>query len=181
MMVEQVLHAYEKAYNFSFISLRYFNSCGAFHSYGEDHRPESHLIPRILAAATKSKLVDVYGSDYDTRDGTCIRDYIHVVDIAQAHILSALYLCRGGSSDCINLGTGKGFSVLEVIKCTEKVVGKPIEYRLSSKREGDSPKLVASREKAQLVLGWEPKHLTLEEIIQSAWNWKKQNPDGYDE
>lgn len=181
MMVEQLLRDYDQAYGFKSVSLRYFNAAGAFGPYGEDHRPESHLIPRILSAASEGTSLQVYGTDYDTQDGSCIRDFVHVKDLADAHILAAQYLCTGGSSDCFNLGTGKGFSVLEVIKSAEKVIGRRIDYRITQRREGDSAVLVASLEKAQRILGWKKQVSTLEEIIESAWRWKQENLRGYRE
>lgn len=181
MMVEQSLRDYDQAYGFKSISLRYFNAAGAFGPYGEDHRPESHLIPRVLSAASDGTSLQVYGIDYDTRDGSCIRDFVHVKDLADAHILAAQYLYTGGSSDCFNLGTGKGFSILEVIRSAEKVVGRRIDYHIAQRRKGDSAVLVASPEKAQRILGWKKQVSTLEEIIESAWGWKQKNLCGYRE
>ncbi|MFC1692921.1 UDP-glucose 4-epimerase GalE [Candidatus Latescibacterota bacterium] len=181
MVVEQVLEDYDRAYNFKSISLRYFNAGGAFGPYGEDHNPESHLIPLIIDAALNSSPLKVFGNDYDTSDGSCIRDYIHVRDLAEAHILAAGYLCKGGCTDYFNLGTGRGYTVLEVIKTAEKITGKSINLEITGRREGDSAVLVASPKKAKHVLGWNKQLASLEEIIGSAWEWRKQNINGYRE
>lgn len=178
-MIEQVLEDYDRAYGFRSVSLRYFNAGGAFGSCGEDHRPESHLIPRILDAVVKGFPVDVYGSDYPTRDGSCVRDYIHVRDLAEAHLLAAVRLLESGRSGVFNLGSGRGFTVFEVIAATEKVTGKPVAKRLSPRRPGDPPSLVASPERARRELGWRSDPAGLEEIVASAWEWKKNHPDGY--
>ena len=179
MMVEQLLRDYDQAFGLKSVSLRYFNAAGAYNRYGEDHRSESHLIPRILNAASDGASLQVYGIDYGTQDGSCIRDFVHVKDLADAHVLAAQHLCTGGSSDCFNLGTGKGFSILEVIGSVEKVVGRRIDYRITKRRKGDSAVLVASPQKAQCMLGWRKQFSTLEEIIESAWKWKRENPNGY--
>lgn len=171
-----------KAYGLSYVSLRYFNACGADASglIGEAHNPESHLIPLILQVPNgKRDAISIYGTDYDTPDGTCIRDYIHVTDLAQAHILAVEYLINGGVSDIFNLGNGVGYSVREVIDTARKVTGHPIPAIETPRRAGDPARLVASSEKAKTVLGWMPVHDSLEEIIGSAWNWHKNNPDGY--
>ena len=173
LMVETVLRDYETAYGFRSISLRYFNAGGAFESYGERHNPESHLIPRILDAVNTGVPLHVYGNDYDTRDGSCIRDYIHVVDLAQAHILAADYLVNGGDTDVFNLGTGSGYTVFEVIETVRRVMGKQIPYTVSGRREGDSPALVASPVKAQEILGWTKEPAGLEDIVRTAWEIKK--------
>jgi UDP-glucose 4-epimerase len=181
MMVEQILRDYDRAYHFKSVSLRYFNAGGAYGSCGEDHRPESHLIPLALDSVTRGAPLLVYGTDYDTRDGSCVRDYIHIKDIAEAHILAAQYLFNGGATDCFNLGTGTGYSVLEVLKCIERVTGRQVSYTMSGRREGDSAVLVASPKKAQQILGWKKNLSSLEDIVTSAWAWKKQNPHGYGE
>jgi UDP-glucose 4-epimerase len=181
MMVEQILRDYDHAYRFRSVSLRYFNAAGACDVRGEDHRPESHLIPLALNAAASGAALAVYGTDYPTRDGTCIRDYVHVKDIAQAHALAMIYLQEGGATDCFNLGTGAGHSVIEVLECVEMVTGHRVRYVPSPRREGDSAVLVASPRKAQQTLGWTNKPLSLHEIVASAWTWKQRNPSGYGE
>ena len=172
-----------QAYNMKFVSLRYFNACGADESgnIGEAHNPESHLIPLILQVPNrKREAISVFGTDYDTTDGTCIRDYIHVTDLASAHILAVEYLLHGGESDIFNLGNGVGYSVKEVIEVARKVTGHPIPANEAPRRAGDPARLVASSEKAKKVLGWNPVHNSLEEIISSAWMWHKNNPNGYE-
>ncbi|MFC1573956.1 UDP-glucose 4-epimerase GalE [Candidatus Latescibacterota bacterium] len=173
LMVETVLRDYEKAYNFRSVSLRYFNAGGAFESYGERHNPESHLIPRILDAVIAGVPLRVYGNDYNTRDGSCIRDYIYVGDLAQAHILAADYLMNGGDTNFFNLGTGSGYTVLEVIETVRRVIGKQVSFTVSDRREGDSPALVASPVKAQEILGWTQEPSGLEDIVRTAWEMKK--------
>jgi UDP-glucose-4-epimerase GalE len=179
-MVEQVLRDYSPAYGFRSVSLRYFNAGGAHLSLGEDHFPESHLIPLVLNAAVSSSPLTVFGDDYMTEDGSCIRDYIHVRDLAEAHILAARYLEEDGETAAFNLGTGNGFSVLEVIKTAEKITGLKIPFKIAARRPGDSPVLVASPEKARSVLGWRKDLASLEEIIGSAWEWKMNHPEGYE-
>lgn len=165
-----------------YVSLRYFNACGADESgtIGESHNPESHLIPLILQVPNgKREAISIYGTDYDTLDGTCIRDYIHVTDLAQAHILAVQYLMNGGESDIFNLGNGVGYSVREVIETARKITGHPIPAVETERRAGDPARLVASSEKAKKILGWKPVHDSLDEIIASAWNWHKTHPNGY--
>ncbi|MCU1288022.1 MAG: UDP-galactose 4-epimerase [Acidobacteria bacterium] len=173
---ERILEAYDKAYNLRFVALRYFNAAGATETRGELHEPETHLIPNVLnAAAGKLPFVSVFGSDYPTSDGTCIRDYIHVSDLGDAHIRALEYLRKGGESTFINLGNGQGYSVLEVIETARKVTGKQIEMRLEPQRGGDPSKLVANAAKASKILGWQPQHPDLETIIRSAWQWHTAN------
>lgn len=184
LAMEKMFKWTAEAYGLRYVSLRYFNACGADESgtIGEAHNPESHLIPLILQVPNgKRETISIYGTDYDTPDGTCIRDYIHVTDLAQAHILAVKYLANGGKSDIFNLGNGVGYSVREVIETARKVTGHPIPATESSRRAGDPARLVASSEKAKSVLGWKPVHDSLEEIIASAWNWHKNHPNGYDE
>lgn len=172
------------AHDLRYVSLRYFNACGADESgeIGEAHNPESHLIPLILQVPNgKREFISIYGNDYDTPDGTCIRDYIHVTDLAQAHILAVKYLAEGGESDIFNLGNGVGYSVREVIETARRVTCHPIPAVETPRRAGDPARLVASSEKARRVLGWNPVHDSLSEIIESAWKWHKNHPDGYDE
>lgn len=170
------------AHGLRFVSLRYFNACGAHVSggIGEAHNPESHLIPLILQVPLKKReAISIFGDDYDTKDGTCVRDYIHVTDLAQAHILAVKYLMEGGKSDIFNLGNGIGFTVKEVIETARKVTGDPIKAVVSPRRAGDPARLIASSEKAKKILGWKPEHADLEEIIATAWNWHKNHPNGY--
>ena len=165
-----------------YVSLRYFDACGAHVSgnIGEAHNPESHLIPLILQVPNgKREFISIFGNDYPTPDGTCIRDYIHVTDLADAHILAVDYLLKGGQSDIFNLGNGVGFSVREVIETARKVTGHPIPAKEVARRAGDPAQLIASSEKAKKVLGWNPQHDSLEEIISTAWNWHKNHPNGF--
>lgn len=180
LMVETILKDYDRAYGFKSVSLRYFNAGGALGPYGENHDPESHLIPLILDAVETGVPIKVFGDDYDTADGSCIRDYIHVKDLADVHILAACYLMDGGASDVFNLGTGTGYSVLEVIQTVERVVNRKVPYTVSEKRPGDSPKLVASPLKAQRILGWDKDLSSLEDIVRTAWEWRRQFPGGYE-
>lgn len=170
------------AHGLKYVSLRYFNACGAHESgsIGEAHNPETHLIPLILQVPlNKRKAINIYGDDYDTPDGTCIRDYIHVMDLAAAHILAVEYLKKGNESDIFNLGNGTGFSVKEVIEAAREVTGHPILAKVAPRRAGDPARLIASSKKAQEVLGWKPQYADLKTIISSAWNWHRQHPDGY--
>jgi len=180
LMVETILKDYDKAYGFKSVSLRYFNAGGALGPYGENHDPESHLIPLILDAVERGVPIKVFGNDYDTADGSCIRDYIHVKDLADVHILAARYLMDGCASDVFNLGTGTGYSVLEVIQTVERVINRKVPYTIIERRPGDSPELVASPLKAQRVLGWEKDLSSLEDIVRTAWEWRRQFPEGYE-
>lgn len=171
-----------KAHGLKFVSLRYFNACGAHESgeIGEAHNPETHLIPLILQVPNgKREAISIFGDTYPTKDGTCIRDYIHVTDLASAHILAVKYLMEGNESNIFNLGNGVGFTVKEVIETARKVTGHAIPAKVEAVRVGDPAVLVASSEKAKTVLGWNPVHNDLEEIIASAWNWHKKHPNGY--
>lgn len=170
------------AHGLRYVSLRYFNACGAHKSgeIGEAHSPETHLIPLILQVPNgKRENITIFGDDYDTKDGTCIRDYIHVTDLAMAHILAVKFLREGGKSNIFNLGNGVGFSVKEVIETARRVTGHPIPAVVQERRAGDPAKLIASSEKARKVLGWNPQHDDLEEIIASAWNWHRKHPNGF--
>ena len=170
------------AHGLRFVSLRYFNACGAHVSgkIGEAHNPESHLIPLILQVPNgKREFISIFGDDYDTKDGTCIRDYIHVTDLAQAHILAMDYLMKGGESNIFNLGNGVGFTVKEVIDTAREVTGHPIPAKTTPRRAGDPAQLIASSEKARTVLGWHPEHADLREIIETACNWHKNHPNGF--
>ncbi|MGI6577730.1 MAG: UDP-glucose 4-epimerase GalE [Eubacteriales bacterium] len=183
LAMERMMHWCSKAYGLKYIALRYFNACGAHPSgdIGEYHVPESHLIPLILQVPNGQRPhISIYGDDYDTPDGTCIRDYIHVTDLAQAHIQAVDYLLGGGKSDVFNLGNGVGFSVKEVIECARKVTGHEIPEVVAPRRPGDPARLVASSEKAVRTLGWKPQYNDLETIISTAWNWHKSKPNGFE-
>jgi UDP-glucose 4-epimerase len=182
LSMEKMFKWVGKAHGLRFVSLRYFNACGAHVSgkIGEAHNPESHLIPLILQVPNGQRdFISIFGDDYDTKDGTCIRDYIHVTDLAQAHILAMDYLMAGGESNIFNLGNGVGFTVKEVIDTARKVTGHPIPAKITPRRAGDPAQLIASSEKAKTDLGWHPEHANLEEIIATAWNWHKNHPHGF--
>lgn len=179
-MVERALEAYDHAYGLKYVGLRYFNASGATEHRGEDHQPETHLIPlAIFAAQCKIPHVSIFGDDYPTPDGTAVRDYIHIADLSQAHLLALDHLCKGGQSEFINLGNGSGYSVNEVIETSRKVTGRSIEIINAPRRAGDPSKLVADSTKAREILGWKPRFPELEKIIESAWAWHQANPDGY--
>lgn len=182
LSTEKMLKWVEQAHGIKYVSLRYFNVAGAHASgkIGEAHMPETHLIPLVLQAASGMREnICVFGTDYTTKDGTCIRDYIHVSDLAQAHVLAAKYLMGGNHSNIFNLGTGVGYSVKEVIEMTEKVTGKTITILEKERRAGDVAAVVASSEKARMILGWKPQQSSLKGIIQSAWRWQSSHPCGY--
>ena len=182
LSMERMFHWVGQAHGLRYVSLRYFNACGAHKSglIGEAHNPETHLIPLILQVPLgKRQSVGIFGTDYETRDGTCVRDYIHVTDLAQAHILAMEYLQNGGESSIFNLGNGVGFTVKEVIDTAREVTGHPIPAVESPRRAGDPAQLVASSEKARTVLGWKPQYNDLETIIASAWKWHETHPNGY--
>lgn len=184
LFFERVLHWYDQAYGIRYASLRYFNAAGADPDgqLGEDHRPETHLIPIVLQAALgKRDKVAIYGTDYDTPDGTCIRDYIHVTDLAEAHILALENVQKEDRSVIYNLGNGKGFSVKEVIEAAREVVGQTIPAEPAPRRPGDPAILIASSERIQAELGWRPKYADIHTIIETAWRWMKAHPDGYAE
>ena len=175
---ERILRWYDEIHGLKFVSLRYFNAAGASARFGEDHRRETHLIPNVLKVALGQKAsVEVYGTDYETPDGTCIRDYIHIVDLARAHILAL----DSAKSEFYNLGTGGGASVREVIDVARKVTGRSIETVEKSRRPGDPPRLVATSEKIERELGWNPQFQSLEAIIESAWKWHQKFPRGYED
>src|SRR5882724_10437264 len=178
--VEQILKSYDTAYGLKFVALRYFNAAGAHANQGEHHEPETHLIPNVLnAAAGATSHVSIFGSNFPTPDGTAVRDYIHVADLAAAHLLAVDYLRKDNSSNFINLGNGNGHSVLEVINAAKEVTGRHIETRIEPRRPGDPSHLVAKADKAQSVLGWKPKYPNLPEMIGSAWQWLQNHPKGY--
>ena len=184
LSMEKMFKWVSKAHGLRYVSLRYFNACGAHVSgkIGEDHSPETHLIPFILQVPNgKREHIGIFGDDYQTPDGTCIRDYIHVTDLAQAHILAVKYLNKGNESDIFNLGNGVGFSVKEVIETARKVTGHPIPAKISKRRAGDPALLIASSDKAKSILGWNPSHNSLDEIIETAWKWHKTHPNGYED
>ncbi len=177
LFFENALQAYSRAYGLRSVSLRYFNAAGADESgeIGEIHDPETHLIPLALAASTENgPELQIYGSDYPTPDGTCVRDYIHVNDLADAHVRALQHLEKGGDSLAINLGTGRGYSVLEVIQAAEKATGRPVRRKIGARRPGDPPVLVADPAKAQKVLGWTAKR-NLADIVSGAWIWMQKN------
>jgi UDP-glucose 4-epimerase len=179
LMYEKVLSWFHRAYGLRYIAVRYFNASGAGAGCGEDHRPETHLIPLLLEAALDgNKEFQVYGDDYATADGTCVRDYVHVLDIAQAHIL-ALHALQDGRSGVYNVGSGRGYSVREVLQAVEAVTGKRLRVRMAPRRSGDPAVLVASPDKLAAELGWQPQYSNLTEIVRSAWRWKQQHPHGY--
>jgi len=184
LMLERVLADYQRAYGMRSISLRYFNAAGADPSgkIGEDHRPEHHLIPLVFAAAMgKRKDIKVFGTDWPTPDGTCVRDYVHVNDLAQAHLRALDALRNGKQTDCYNLGNGSGYSVREVINTVEQVSGLPVTCLQSERRAGDPAVLVASSGKISRELGWKPEFPELTRIVETAWNWHRNHPDGFDE
>ena len=181
LMIEQTLDWYRQIHGLHFAALRYFNACGALPNRGEAHQPESHLIPLVLRVPLGERdEAQIYGTDYSTPDGTCIRDYIHVSDLVSAHLL-ALDGLKGRDKLIYNLGSGKGYSVREVIETARQVTGHLIPVKELSRRPGDSARLVASSEKIKRELGWKPEHDDLHEIIQSAWEWHKAHPNGYED
>ncbi len=177
---ERMLRWYDEAYQLRYVSLRYFNAAGASERFGEDHNPETHLIPNVLrVAAGKVGHVDIFGEDYNTPDGTCVRDYIHVIDLADAHVLALRAMERG--SEIYNLGYGSGYSVAEVVEMARQVTGKWISTEAAPRRAGDPPVLIASPDKIMRDLGWNPRQSELDRIIESAWRWHLAHPDGYKE
>ncbi len=184
LTVEKILKWSDKAYGIKYVALRYFNAAGAHISgeIGEDHTPETHLIPIIIQAALgKREKIAMFGDDYPTPDGTCVRDYIHVTDLADAHIKAIEKLFRDETSAIYNLGNGKGFSVKEVVEETRRVTGREIKAVVEGRRPGDPSTLIASSEKAIEELGWKPRFNTLTQIIETAWKWHQSHPDGYND
>ena len=183
LAMEKMMKWAEKANGINYVALRYFNVAGARSTgeIGEDHHPESHLIPLVLQTAQgKREKIIIFGDDYDTSDGTCIRDYVHVEDLIDAHILALRYLQDGGESKIINLGSSQGFSVKEIIESAEQITGLPIKVEIGSRRAGDPSTLIASSERARTILGWRPKKPSIEQIIQDAWNWHQHHQEGYE-
>lgn len=177
-ILERYLHWFDRIYGLKFACLRYFNACGASAERGEDHDPETHLIPLVLQVALgQRKEITIFGNDYDTPDGTCVRDYVHVIDLAEAHIL-ALDAIESGSRH-YNLGNGRGYSVMEVIQTAREVTGHPIPVKLGPKRPGDPAELIASSAAITRDLGWQPQYSELRDMIDSAWRWHISNPSGY--
>lgn len=197
LAMEKMIGWTAKAHDLKWAALRYFNACGAyepkqapetgaegenraFRPIGEAHAPETHLIPLVLQVPNgKRECIHIFGADYPTEDGTCVRDYIHVMDLAEAHVLAMEYLANGGSSDVFNLGNGRGFSVAEIVERACQVTGYPIISEIKPRREGDPAVLVASNEKARRILGWKPEYAEIEDIIRTAWQWHESHPNGY--
>ena len=177
LMIEQILKDFETAYGFRSILFRYFNAAGALPSglIGERHDPETHLIPLAIQSALGGPELKVFGNDYPTPDGTCLRDYIHVSDLADAHILGVQHLLNSGTSEAFNIGTGSGHSVAEVIKAVEDVSGRKVRFSMDARRVGDPPVLVAAADKIKATLGWQPKYTKLKDIVETAWNWHQKN------
>lgn len=183
LMMEKMMKWCDGAYGIKFVSLRYFNVGGAHPDghIGEDHRPETHLIPIILQTALgQREHISIFGEDYPTEDGTCIRDYVHVLDLIDAHLLALDYLAKGGNSDIFNLGSSQGFSVKEMIDAAREVTGKEIPAKIGPRRAGDPAVLIASSAKAKEVLGWNPSRTDMKDIIGDAWRWHQNRPNGYD-
>lgn len=184
LAMEQMLQWTDLAYGVKSVALRYFNACGARGdgSIGEDHSPETHLIPVVLQTASgKRPHLSLFGRDYDTKDGTCVRDYVHVCDLASAHVLAVKHLAGGGESDVVNLGNGVGFTNLEIIEAAGRVVGHSIPVIDAPRRAGDPATLVASSQKAKQLLGWAPRYTDMESIIETAWKWHSTHPNGFED
>ncbi|MEI6417160.1 MAG: UDP-glucose 4-epimerase GalE [Verrucomicrobiota bacterium] len=178
LIFERILQWYGKIHEMTFVALRYFNAAGATKQFGEDHRIETHLIPNVLKVALGQKeAVEIYGTDYETPDGSCIRDYIHILDLAQAHLLGL----KAEQSAFYNLGTGGGTSVKEVIDCCRRVTGHSIPVIEKPRRPGDPPRLIGGSDKIKKTLGWKPRYQNIEEIVKSAWAWHQDHPQGYED
>ncbi len=181
LIMEKILQAYDDAFGLRFVALRYFNAAGATTTVGEHHEPETHLIPNVLLVALgKKPYISAFGNQYSTPDGTAIRDYIHIADLCNAHLLALEYLQNGGASEQLNLGTGRGHSVNEVIAAARQVTNCEIKVRVEPPRPGDPSRLVADARKARSILGWSPKYTELETIIRTAWDWHRAHPEGYE-
>ncbi|MEZ0117248.1 MULTISPECIES: UDP-glucose 4-epimerase GalE [Heyndrickxia] len=184
LTMEKMMKWCEKAYGIKYVALRYFNVAGARSTgeIGEDHHPETHLIPVVLETVLgKREAITIFGEDYDTKDGTCVRDYIHVEDLIDAHILALQYLQNGGASDVFNLGSSNGFSVKEIVDTVREVTGRGFNVKIGDRRAGDPSTLIASSDKAKRVLGWNPQKTDIRQIIKDAWNWHESHPNGYDD
>lgn len=184
LVMEKMMKWCDKAYGMKYVALRYFNVAGAEDdgSIGEDHNPETHLIPIVLQTALgKRNHITIFGDDYDTEDGTCVRDYVHVVDLVEAHILAMKYLTHGGESNTFNLGSSQGFSVKEIVETARKVTDKDIKAIIGERRAGDPSKLIASSDKARKILGWNPTRTNIENIIKDAWLWHDTHKNGYNQ
>ena len=182
LAMEKMMKWAAKAHGLKYVSLRYFNVAGAMAdgSLGEDHRPETHLIPLVLRVPLgQAEEIGVFGDDYDTPDGSCVRDYVHVCDLAQAHLLALEYLKKGGPGGIFNLGSAQGFSVMEIIRAAERVSGRPIKTVIKPRRAGDPARLVADSSKARQILGWRPAFENIDDIISTAWNWHQSHPEGW--
>ncbi|HCN58427.1 MAG TPA: UDP-glucose 4-epimerase GalE [Exiguobacterium sp.] len=182
LMMEKMMRWCETAYGLNYVALRYFNVAGARATgeIGEDHTPETHLVPLVLEVANGQRpVISIYGDDYATEDGTCIRDYIHVEDLIDAHLLALEYLKQGNTSDVFNLGSSRGFSVREIIEAARRVTGHAIPEQVVARRAGDPSTLIAGSDKAKTVLGWTPRRTEIDTIIQDAWRWHEQRPQGY--
>jgi UDP-glucose 4-epimerase len=180
LFMERVLDSYDIAYGLRFVALRYFNAAGATEFLGEHHDPETHLIPNVLSTAMGGQeRVTIFGDSYPTPDGTAVRDYIHVADLADAHVRALDYLRNGGRSEFLNLGTGCGYSVLQVIECAKKVTGRPIAFQVAPPRPGDPARLIADSSRAKSILGWTASQSDLHSIIRTAWDWRLRHPHGY--
>ena len=182
LAMEKIMKWVDQAYGIKYVSLRYFNACGAHPSgeIGEDHTPETHLIPLVLQVPLgKREKIYIFGNDYDTKDGTCIRDYIHVMDLASAHYLAVKYLRENKNSDIFNLGSGSVYSVKEIIEIARKVTNHPIPAEIKERRAGDPAILIASSDKAKRILNWQPQYDSIEKIIIDAWRWHQSKPNGY--
>ncbi|OOM11139.1 UDP-glucose 4-epimerase GalE [Clostridium saccharobutylicum] len=183
LAMEKMMKWCDKAYSMKYVALRYFNVAGAKDdgSIGEDHNPETHLIPIVLQVALgKREFITIYGDDYDTEDGTCIRDYVHVEDLIEAHILALKYLMNGGESNVFNLGSSQGFSVKEIVEAVRNVTKLPIPEKIGERRAGDPSTLIASSEKARKILGWNPTRTNIDRIISDAWKWHQSHKNGYE-
>ncbi|UQS83202.1 UDP-glucose 4-epimerase GalE [Bombilactobacillus thymidiniphilus] len=184
LMMEKIMKWVDQAYGIKYVALRYFNAAGAMAdgSMGEDHTPETHLIPIVLKTAIgQQATLQIYGDDYNTPDGTNVRDYVHILDLAKAHILALKYLIAGNPSDIFNLGSSTGFSVKEIVEAARKVTGKEIPAKIAPRRDGDPDILVADSSRARKILGWQPQYDNIHDIVQTAWTWKQKHPNGYND